>query len=663
MRANHDRLVWSGLKGRNGADSPITLDETEAVEVLNMDFAEGALGRKRRGATAEVLTAGPTWQIYGLFRHVPAGTTETGAELWAIGVQLDTTVVAAFRRAPAPSVVWTMPSQVNNTGPTFPTENSAATLNGKLFLAYEGTANRLRVWDGTSIRVVGLIVPGAAPTLANGGTGTYPPVKHYFRVAWAEIGGTPEAPDHIRRSELSPAASFTPSGTGAHIAVTLPTPPGEGETHWLVYVSPDDRYSNYSLAGVKPIADTVFGYASGPQLSSGEEAPPIAGLHIPPPNAKYLITDGNRLLMAGAYMTTSLPGQTVPKNNRVWYTRVLGSSDIGDDESIPNTAASGTVPAQKNWIDIGENDGGAITGLGIVEGVVFVFKRRQTWRLVPTGDDLSPYQAFLVSNEIGAMNHKSIVAGEDAAGAPVLYFYSFRGPYQINLSGLLTYLGRPIEDVWQARPELQPKTFGVYYAERRQVWHHIYGLTPEDHRIAVYDVDRGGWSLFTTAGKVYLCAAMYSETVAMGPTGVMTASVNLKPFFGTAEPAVLWKYDITTAADDVGVPFRALVKSRPFFPAGIGTRVLTQDALLLAEAASGVTLTLTVDRDFGRETRAATVSLTPDGAETRVMRRVEDSGVGMAGVVQLQVGDEAPVSNYWVLEAVSVPVGPQESLT
>ena len=68
------------------------------------------------------------------------------------------------------------------------------------------------------------------------------------------------------------------------------------------------------------------------------------------------MSDTNRILLAGAWETTGTADQTEPKQNRVWYTPVLGSTDEGDDERIPNTVD------QQNWVDVGNE--GPITGLG-----------------------------------------------------------------------------------------------------------------------------------------------------------------------------------------------------------------------------------------------------------------------------------------------------------
>lgn len=646
MYIDRNKVVWTGITGRNGKDTPIALRDDEAVEVLNVDFSDGALGAKRRGSTSVTLTDGPTSGAGSLLRYVPADD-ETQATLWAAGG------TALYRRPPNPTNAWVTPTLSD--APSSASGVDGAALNGKFFLAYNSAVNRLHVWNGPSggtVRRVGL-APADAPTVANTGAGAYAATLRYYRVAWADISGSVT----LRRGELSSEASFTPSGAGTAARLTRPARPNEEESHWLVYASSDGVYSNYHLIATVPVLTTTYDDSTAPASYTGD-APQIAGINIPPPSAKYIISDGNRLLMAGAHETSTASGQTEVKNNRVWYTRVLGSSGIGDDETIPNTAATGLTPAQKNWIDVGENDGGIITGLALVSGIIYVFKPQQIWRLVPTGDDLQPYRAINMTREVGCLRHQSIVLGEDAQGAPALYFYSYRGPYRLSVDGVLTYIGRPIEDVWYASTS-KTSVFGVYHAELRQVWHYLAAATVGAARIAVLDVHTGGWSLFTVP-NAWDCAVMFSNTVT-GSDGSKVASSDQRPYFGGTDK--IFRYDADGATDDNGTTFQAYIQSKPYFPAGIGRRVLTHDAVLLAETSSGVTITLTVTRDFGAETKTATALLTASGSETRTLKRLEESGFGGLGAVQFTVGDSAAIANAWVLDALAVPVTPQESLS
>src|SRR5262249_44739127 len=159
------------------------------------------------------------------------------------------------------------------------------------------------------------------------------------------------------------------------------------------------------------------------------------------PSVKYLVTDGNRLLGAGAWEPSGVTSGG--KNSRVWYTPVLGSADKGDDERVPNQTT------QKNWVDLNENDGGGVTGLGVLNGTPIAFKYRQIYRLTPTGDVTTPYLPKKLIDGVGCVSHKSITVGEDEVGHPALYFLSHKGAYRLVMSGAgiaLQYLWRDNED-------------------------------------------------------------------------------------------------------------------------------------------------------------------------------------------------------------------------
>ena len=115
-----------------------------------------------------------------------------------------------------------------------------------------------------------------------------------------------------------------------------------------------------------------------------------------------------------------------------------------------------------------------------------------------------------------------------------------------------------------------------------------------------------------------------------------TMSSDLKPYIGRASGTAIWKCD-TTDLDDGGTDFQAYVKSRPILTMGeLGHKVGLEEPLMLAKALSGVTITLTTDRDFGLETRTHTQLLTASASETRVFKKFEGGGVGEADVVQVQ---------------------------
>ena len=174
-------------------------------------------------------------------------------------------------------------------------------------------------------------------------------------------------------------------------------------------------YAIAQAATAVAIATTTYTDTIDPATYSTYTLSEQTGQFVVPTSWKYVITDGNRLLGAGAW-------ETGGKNSRVWFTPVLGSTDHADDERIPNTTT------QKNWVDLNENDGGFITGLGgPIDGAVWAFKYRQIWKLVPTSDVSTPYLAKKRTTGIGCIEHRTIALAEDETGQPALYFMSHKG--------------------------------------------------------------------------------------------------------------------------------------------------------------------------------------------------------------------------------------------
>ena len=83
---------------------------------------------------------------------------------------------------------------------------------------------------------------------------------------------------------------------------------------------------------------------------------------------------------------------------------------------------------------------------------------------------------------------------------------------------------------------------------------------------------------------------------------------------------------------------------------------MLEDSYLTAETASGVTITLTLNRDFGLETTTATALLTASASETRVQQKFEGAAISQAGYLQFQVGDASAASNAWVLDSIATPL-------
>lgn len=634
--------------GRNGSDPPLSLPETQCVEALNVDWYDGLLGRKRGGADAVTETGGTAFSsgMQSLFRHVP-GAVETAAEFWGI----DGAATPIVKRMTGGTSFADV--TVGDAIATKPQDVMAASLNGKLFLAYDSSVDRLHAYDPSlgspSVRRVGLAASSAPSAADGGGAGGYAATIRYYKQDTIQLDGS----RIVRRSELSSGVSFTPSGANANATVTRGTFPGEGETHWRVWGSADNT-TFYNISGNIAIGTTTYADTAAPSSYSANTAQETTGTFTLPPSAKYILTDGNRLLMAGGW-------ESGAKNSRVYFTPVLGSSDQGDDERTRNTTT------QKDYVDLNENDGGFITALGgPVAGSPYALKYRQVWKLVPTGDVSTPYIPRKLRDDIGCVAQKTVAIGEDEAGRACLYFLSHRGPYRIGTNGI-QYLGRDNEDIWSTM-NLGASTVvahSVYHTDKHQWWVWIATGSANDPDVKMcFDVllgipdannrVRGGWSKHTSSSAAARCSAMMSTTLGA------TMSRDLKPYIGRASGTAIWKCD-TSTTNDAGTNFQAYVKTRPVTQASpLGMNVAIGQASLIAKAASGVTITQTIDRDFGLETVTATVLLTAAGSETRVFRKIEGSDMAGAGILQLQWGDSAAASNAWTLDAVVAPMDQQE---
>jgi hypothetical protein len=643
------------------------LPMNQATEFLNMDWKDATFGRKRGGSIAVAQTGGTAFSsgIQEIGRHVP-GADETLAELWAT----DGAATPIVKRLTG-GTSWADVT-VDDAISTRPQDLVSATLNGKRFMAYDSTVDRLHVYDpnlaSARVRRVGIDPGITAPTAANTGAGAFAAVVRYYRVRWLQLVGTATI---VRRSEATPSVSFTPSGASSATRITRPTAPGEGETHWEVEFSNDNaswyRYRGLpDLSATLPVstpvaiatttaddADTAAQVTTCPSVDT-------AGTYGLFPSVKALISDGNRLLGAGAWETAG--ATSGGKNSRVWFTPVLGSSDHADDERIPNQTT------QKNWVDLNENDGGGVTGLGgPINGVPWAFKYRQIWKLRPTGDVTTPYLPRKVMDGIGCIDHKSIALCEDHLGRPALGFVSHRGPYRIDFDGNVQYLGRDNELTWRSM-NLAATTkvcHSTYYPDLHQWWVWIAtGASNDPDTKMVFDVQRGfpdengqirgGWAKHDGPSAAARCSCLFANTLGA------SMSKDLKPHIGRASGTVIQKCD-TADADDNGTAFQAYATTRPVqVAANLLQKFGIGESALLAKAAAQ-TVTVTINRDFGKETRGVNVSLAPAGSETRVVKKVEGSEMGEADVIQMTVGDASASTATWTIDALVTPVIGQET--
>jgi len=372
MGSSARRVVIDDVRGgMNGVDDPLSLPPNQCLYALNVDWFRASVAHKRHGSTAFTSTGTTmTGKVSTLTRHVP-GTDETAMELWAVD-DAATPIVNRWNGS-----AWSAPTLKDNlTGNGW--DVHAATVNGKLFLAYKSAVSRLHCWDGSTVRRAGIDPGSTAPTAANTGAGAYAATLRYYRVRFYEQSGAAI----IRVSEATPSVSFTPSGAGTAARVTRPTAPGEGETGWVLEGSTDD-VTFYQLS-VAAIATTTQDDSLAPATYATLQVSPSTGtftLHKP---YRFVIGADNRLLGFGSHTTTD-------PQHRVWVSAIVGGVTLGIGLLPTADAAERLDTTGAYYVDLDENDSGTPTGLaGPLNGNYYAFKSNSIWELRPTGDVAAP---------------------------------------------------------------------------------------------------------------------------------------------------------------------------------------------------------------------------------------------------------------------------------
>lgn len=391
------------------------------IEYQNAHSLTESVLEMRQGFLSESLTgSGLTGPVLWIGRHLTNAGQE---ELWAAANNAGTAALA--RRV---SGVWSVVSFSDTASAPNLLYMHGVSMNGKFFLAYDSNVNRLHVWDGSSVRRVGLDVASAVTAATMGGAGLT--FNRWYRKRVVVIDSSVV----VRRSEPSAVPVNVSITDDAGVTVTRGTVPGEGETHWEVEAATDVSGipgAWYRIATVL-IATTTSNDTNS--AITGFTESDETGLYIPPPSAKYLAQDSLSLFMGGAWETSAAAGQTTPKSNRVWFTPPLGSADVGDDERVPDTAV------QKNWKDVG--DAGPITAVeGPVYGETIVFKERAVGKLTPTGNLEAPYALSMITDAQGAVDARLVKAGE-LAGIPAILFADTNAVYGLT-SGGITNISEP----------------------------------------------------------------------------------------------------------------------------------------------------------------------------------------------------------------------------
>jgi hypothetical protein len=394
------------------------------LECENLSFYQtGALVQRFGSASQSLTSSGFTGAIEWIGRFTTTGGVE---ELWGAANNAGTAALARRSGLTWAPISFSDTVNVNNLR-----YMQSASLTHKFFICYDSDVNRLHVWDGTTLRRVGFGIASAVTAVSMGGSGQTWNRWYRKRVAELDADGTV-----IRMSEPSESPVNVSIIDDAGVTITRGTVNGEGETHWIAEAADDEsgEPGTFFQIATLPIAtgstDDTFADLAVFPIS------PLIGEYIPPPSAKYILSDTNRILLAGAWESAYTDEQTQPKQNRVWFTPVLGSTDEGDDERIPNTVD------QQNWVDVGNE--GPITGLaGPLYGDIYVMKSDSVFKLTPTGDFVTPYRVIQVSAGIGAVDQRTVCVGELGNGTPSIFFASPGSVYVITAGGI-TEISDPV---------------------------------------------------------------------------------------------------------------------------------------------------------------------------------------------------------------------------
>lgn len=656
-------LTLKDLRGGiNNTDSPTLLADNQIVDARNVDFRNGSLGSKRNG-TRGINLAGSIINspVVAIMRHTPTNAISND-ELWVLDENgnIDRRVGGTW----SGGVARVNDNVVINSRNY---EANGVSLHGKLFIAARGTYDRLLVWDGSVLRWAGFFQtpdPSLAETAV---AGSYSGTR-YFRVRFTAQNA---AGATLRRSEPSNTISIVASGTKTGVIVTKPagtevssSPFCEGQTHWEVEASIDNVLF-YRIATVVIGTST---YTDTTALATGYSANPLSesiGEYIPPTSVRHVAVDEDRVMGAGSFFTEA-EGATVS------WTPVAADDGVGNDERIPTTT--------RNFIRFDGLDGGPVTMLlAGVAGNVYAFKDSRVYKMVRTGIAAQAYSPVSESYSRGATT-RGACSGVDANGVPCAYFLDPSvGLCRVGKQGLED-LGKPIRDFWRTRnptPAIGPRI--LYYPAIDQVWFTTPTgaadqiQTSESAFIVTADT---GLDMINTAQsapntlveyEVLYDGSMLHDGV-LGTAqalGMFYRDTNLAPVIGTQLTSIgggnnSYMHDADIGTTDSGTPFRAYLRTKPYIIGGLWNKFGLMAAALIALATNAVNLTITMIRNFGVEQRSVSISLTPFGSESNVVKPIDNASMSDLNVIQLEYGDATAVDSSWSVDQMVFKIRDEE---
>lgn len=649
-------LVFDRCYGAMETVSPWAIPDGFAVSAINVDLSPHGLMRPRCGTSTISLTSGPSATINNMASIRSGASSE---HLWAFSSFTSTGVAHRWNGSS-----WSSITLSDSPGPSGTNDYCVAvSYNNKVFLGYDGgSVNRLHCYDAgattPAVRRVGLTAP-AAPSIADQGAGAYAATLRYYKVQMLIHRDPSDASSAVHaQSELSSATSFTPSGGGASARVSKPTTV-DSATHWRIYGS-TDNITFYQITGDLAVATTTYDDNVAPAnyyAFSGVTAPE-PGLFVPPPSCLYLATNGERLFMAGAFESTAAATETTPSTRRVWFTRPIGATDGGDDESITQTIDS------RYWVDIDNEDGSRITGLiSALDGSVYAGTATSLWRLTDTGNTDDPIRAERVVAGAGPISQYCLTQTDTASGS-MIYFAAADGPYRYSPSSGVQYLGAD----WVVRSAATSSTSYplmlscTFDPETRKLYWLYSSETVDDSYVRVLDptllqevggVLRGGWSLneYQYGSNKITCAAVYRGKV----------------YFGGEGPTI-FTHDTSVNTDNGGTAYAVTLATREVIP-GDGTGMFRVDEpFIYKRRDQAISITSARNRGGDGNTVSDTApSEAIGGGETSWHRQKVEGLYGAdAYSVSITLATSSPVITSDArhtdgVDRIVVPIGTQEA--
>jgi hypothetical protein len=189
---------------------------------------------------------------------------------------------------------------------------------------------------------------------------------------------------------------------------------------------------------------------------------------------------------------------------------------------------------------------------------------------------------------------------------------------------------------------------GVYYPDKQQVWWFVAFKTSDTPsliiKVQVSELkDTAGMA---TRGFSLADGLIATATAVTGLTEMVSyngdTQLSRRPIIGLPAPYFLQRTD--TGDNDQGTPYFAEIITRPYLPVGIMNQWESMvGAIMGVPGPPGGTLQIQAIRDFGLESsKKITHDFVPKGAETQVIRQMDNLHMAESYAIQFRFSDVEP---------------------